>query len=124
MFNKYFVQIPDTEGPKEIARATRELGNKLEKISEAEIKSKDRVDISVSEYLKLRDDVSKMDAKIRHMEYLFKQLGITPDTIDDIVPDTVEVYYNEDIRDFVRHCMIKFDIAEDVKNWRVMRDHA
>jgi hypothetical protein len=110
MFNKYFIQQADTAGNKAIARSIREHGRKLESISQAEIKSKDRVDIPLSEYLEMRGRIERQESKLRSVYCTIKRLGIPMEVIDGIVPDTIEVYRDEDIRDFVTHYMIKFDV--------------
>ena len=109
MFNKYFIQLPDTEGPKEIARATRELGKTMKSISEADIKSKDRVDIPLSEYLEMKETIRNQESELRSLYCTFRQLGISKEVVDGIVPDSVKVYKDEDIKDFITHYMIKFD---------------
>jgi hypothetical protein len=110
MFNKYFIQQADTEGNKAIARSIREHGRKLESISQAEIKSKDRVDIPLSEYIEMREKIEKQESKLRSVYCIIKRLGIPMEVIDGIVPDTIQVYRDEDIRDFVTHYMITFDV--------------
>lgn len=109
MFNKYFIQVPDTEGPKEIARATRELGMTMKSISEADIKSKDRVDIPLSEYLEMKETIRNQESELRSLYCTFRRLGIPKEVVDGIVPDSVKVYKDEDIKDFITHYMIKFD---------------
>lgn len=109
MFNKYFIQVPDTEGPKEIARATRELGRTMKSISEADIKSKDRVDIPLSEYLEIKETIRKQESELRSLYCTFRQLGIPKEVVDGIVPNSVQVYTNNDLKDFITHYMIKFD---------------
>lgn len=109
MFNKYFIQQADTAGNEAIASSIREHGRKLESISKAEIKSKDRVDIPLSEYLEMKETICKQESELRSLYCTFRQLGIPKEVVDGIVPDSIEVYTNEDLKDFIRHYMIKFD---------------
>ena len=110
MFNKYFMQIPNTEGNKAIARSIENHSKTLKSISESEIKSKDRVDITLSEYLEMKDTIRKQDDKLRSLYCTVKRLGIPIEVIDGIVSDTIQVYRDEDIKDFITHYMIKFDV--------------
>lgn len=110
MFNKYFIQQADTEGNRAIARSIREHGKTLESISQNEIKSKDRVDIPLSEYLEMKETIRKQDNRLRELYCTVKRLGIPLEVIDGIVPDSIQVYRDEDLRDFITHYMIKFDV--------------
>ena len=118
MFNKYFIQQADTAGNEAIASSIREHGRKLESISQAEIKSKDRVDIPLSEYLEMREKIDVQDKKLRELYCAIKRLGIPYEVIDSIVPDSIEVYRNYDLKDFVTHFMIKFDSDESLSIMR------
>lgn len=109
MFNKYFIQQADTARNEAIASSIREHGRKLESISKAEIKSKDRVDIPLSEYNEMRETIRKQESELRSLYCTFRQLGIPKEVVDGIVPDSIKVYTNEDLKDFIRHYMIKFD---------------
>ena len=84
------------------------LGKKLESISEAKIKSKDRVDIPLSEYLNMKDELKNASIALKHAHMLLTTMGIPPEVISVIDPDSVRVYTNEDLRDFKRHYQIKF----------------
>jgi hypothetical protein len=113
MFNKY-VTIESGWEPRDVESVLggliKEHDNTLKSISQAEIKSKDRVDIPLSEYIAMRERIEKQESKLRSVYCTIKRLGIPMEVIDGIVPDTIQVYRDEDIRDFVTHYMIKFDV--------------
>ena len=122
MFNKYFI-VNDrsaVEAAHITARSNKELGKKLEDISKAEIKSNDRVDITLEEYLTMRKRIETLESKISRMSKLVIQLGIPAEVIDSIKTDSIRVVHNDDIRDFVRHYHIEFDVdaSPDIMKWR------
>ena len=123
MFNKYFY-INDNQSAITAAhitaKATKELGQKMESISQAEIKSKDRVDITLEEYLSMRKRIEELEAKNSRMSKLVIQLGIPAEVIDSIKTDSIRVVHNDDICDFVRHYRIAFDVdaSPDIMKWR------
>ena len=114
MFDKHFSFINDDTNAiiaaNITARSNKELGKKLEDISKNEIKSKDRVDIALEEYLTMRKRIETLESKISRMSKLVIQLGIPAEVIDSIKTDTIRVVHNDDIRDFVRHYRIAFDV--------------
>ncbi len=110
---KYFWQVPTNKTAASLDRMTEAIkvfSESQENISQAEIKSKDRVDIPLSEYLEMRERIEKQESKLRNLYCTVKRLGIPLEVIDGIVPDTIEVYRNEDVKDFITHYMIKFDV--------------
>lgn len=111
MFDKYIIQdnANAVHAAHIVERAQEKLGDKLESISRAEIESKDRVDITLQEYLDLRNKVEKYEEKISRLGKLIIRLGIPAEVIDKIDLDSVEVFTNDDIRYFRRKYMIKFN---------------
>ena len=99
-----------------IARSNRELGEKLETISKAEIKSKDRVNISLAEYENMKDQISSLSAENRKMRYLLKKIDIPLDK--NIIPDSIQTRYTYDPTCLVCKFMVCFDINESE-----IRDH-
>ena len=122
MFNKYFIvdNRSAVEAAHITAQATKKFGEKLDDISKNEIKSKDRVDITLEEYLTMRKRIETLESKYSHISKLIVQLGIPAEVIDSIRLDTVNVVHNDDIRDFVRHYRIAFDVdaGPDIMKWR------
>lgn len=109
---KYFWQVPTNKTAASLDRMTdaiKDFDESQKEISAAEIKSKDRVDIPLNEYLEMRATIRKQESELRSLYCTFRQLGISKEVVDGIVPDSVQVYTNEDLKDFIRHYMIKFD---------------
>lgn len=115
MIPKYFWQVPTNKTAASLDRMTeaiKDFSAAQENISQAEIKSKDRVDIPLSEYLEMKDRIRKQDNRLRELYCTVKRLGIPYEVIDCIVPDTIQVYTNKDLKDFITHYQIRFD-ADD-----------
>lgn len=86
------------------------FGDKLRSISQDEIKSKDRVDIPLSEYLSMREELANTAIALKHARALLMTMGIPPEIISAIDPDSVHVYTAEDLRDFKRHYLVNFSV--------------
>ena len=115
MFNKYFINDNHSaiEAAHITAKSNRELGEKLESISKEEIKSKDRVDITLEEYLAMREKIEKLEAKNSQRDRLIIRLGIPAELIDSIDTSSINVTHCEDICNFKRKYRIEFEV-EDV----------
>lgn len=77
-----------------ILNANRELGEKLETISNAEIKSKDRVDISLAEYEKMKSKIRALSYEVDRLTHILKRIEVPLDK--EIIPDSIETYWSED----------------------------
>jgi hypothetical protein len=92
------------------AKSNEKLGEKLESISKEAIKSKDRVDITLEEYLQMREKIEKLEAENSRMSILINRIGIPFEELDKIDPNTVNVYYNENPTRFTKRYQIVFDV--------------
>lgn len=73
MFDKYYHTIVKKDYSREAARI---LGADLKSISEAEIKSKDRVDIPLGEYERLKNEVKRLAERERTLMSIIERLKI------------------------------------------------
>lgn len=114
MFNKYIINSDENTiaAAKINAEATEELGKKAEQIVDRMIVSKDRADISMQEYLKLREDVAKYERRLRDMGMLITALGIPAEVIDGIDRSTVRVQTCKDFRNYTTRYHIHFDVDD------------
>ena len=114
MFNKYFIAVNDNHSAITAARITakanEKLGEKLESISKEEIKSKDRVDITLEEYLKMRERIQTLEEKNSRMSILINRIGIPIEELDKIDPNTLNVYQNVNPTRFTKRYQIVFDV--------------
>lgn len=105
MFDRHYHTTIHEDHSREAAKI---LGNKLESISNAEIKSKNRVDISLEEYEKLKEDAHKYEEQSRRLQCTIMRLGIPYEVIDLIDTDSIDVITCEDPINFKRRYVIKF----------------
>lgn len=91
-----------------ILRSNRELGEKLKSISDAEIKSKDRVDISLEEYESMKNQIESLSYKVDKLSSILERIEVPLDK--EIVPNSIRSYWCDDIFDFKRKFRIEFDI--------------
>ena len=115
MFNKY-ITVNDNQAVRDaaavVARAAKEHDKTLKTISEAEIKSKDRVDISLEEYARMQEEIKTLSRDSKNMAYLLAQIGIPVEVINRIDRNSVHVEHCADIRDFKTHYRVSFS-ADD-----------
>lgn len=110
MFNKYFISVNECNGHGSDSRAIEKLGEKIEKIAKEEIKSKDRVDISLEEYQRMRKRIETLERKNSQRDELIIRLGIPAEVIDRIDTDSIVVYTTTNVRDFTRKYTIDFEV--------------
>lgn len=109
MFNTY---IFDNKSVKAAARiiadSNREHDETLKSISRDEIKSKDRVDIPLSEYLNMKQELESLNRRVKQMGSLIISMGIPAEVIEQIDPNSVRVETCDDPRLFKRHYRVSF----------------
>ena len=84
----------------------------LKDISEAEIKSKDRVDIPLSEYDRLCRENSDLQWRLDHLNRMIIRMGIPAEVIDAIDPESIEVLTCKDFKDFKTKYKVLFSIDD------------
>lgn len=112
MFNKYIAVLSDNNAipAAEInARAIKEFGKKAEQIADEMIAAKDRADISMKEYLELKNKTVKYEQRLKDIGRFIAKLGIPVEIIEAIDPNSTEVYTSKDIMRFRTRYMIRFE---------------
>lgn len=115
LFNRYiFVNDnqPIRDAANIVAKASREHDKTIKGISEAEIKSKDRVDISLEEYELLKRENRELRERCLKAEMVLQKMHIHYKMINRINPDTVQKYECKNLRDFTTRVRIEFDIDD------------
>ena len=97
----------------DIVRANRELGQTLKGISEAEIKSKDRVDITLEEYERMKYEISSLSYENNRLKNILERIEVPLDK--EIVPNSIRSYWCDSPFEFKRRYRIEFDID----NWNL-----
>lgn len=105
MFDRHYHTTIHEDHSREAAKI---LGNKLESISQAEIKSKDRVDITLAEYERLKENTRRYEERCRKMGAMIMKLGIPYKVVELIENDSIEVVASEDPMRFKTHYTIRF----------------
>ena len=77
-----------------IATSNRKLGERLESISQAEIKSKNRVDISLEEYENMKHTIKSLTYENNEMREILNRIEAPLDK--KIIPDSIRTYYCAD----------------------------
>lgn len=95
-----------------VTKALREHDETLKGISEAEIKSKDRVDISMEEYELLKKENAELRDRCMQAECILREMHIDPKVVERIIPDTVHRWESTSLRDFSTHIIIEFDVSD------------
>lgn len=90
--------------------SNRELGEKLESISQAEIKSKDRVDITLEEYERMKRTIEKLTFDNRCMSEVLDRIEVPIHR--KIIPDSIRNYCTKDLAHHRYIYTIEFAIDE------------
>lgn len=117
MFDKHYYIKEDksVEAARINAKAQAMFSRKLESISEAEIKSKDRVDISLEEYERLKDEVKQLSERERTLMSVIERLKIPADVLPYILPDSVRIYtcFYMDYMNELQRYRIEFSVPRE-----------
>lgn len=97
----------------DVLQANRELGRTLKDISDAEIKSKDRVDITLEEYENMKKQIRSLSYEVEKLSDILRRIEVPLDK--EIVPDSIRSYWCDDALDFKR----KFRIEFDIEHWNL-----
>ena len=93
-----------------IAKSNREYNEKLEEISKAEIKSKNRVDISLEEYETMKKQIEWLEYEVRRLQSIFEKIEF-PFNLD-VIPDSIETTYCNDHLNFRKIFNIQFAVDD------------
>ena len=97
----------------DILRANREHDRTLKSISDAEIKSKDRVDITLEEYENMNKQIRSLSYEVERLSDILRRIEVPLDK--EIVPDSIRSYWCDNVFDFKR----KFRIEFDIEHWNL-----
>ena len=95
----------------DIIRSNRELGDKLKSISNAEIKSKDRVDIILEEYESMKTEIKDLRHQVNRLCAIFEKIEAPIDR--DIIPESVHTWWCDDHINFRRIFRVEFAINDE-----------
>ena len=92
MFDTRIINVEDrsVEAAHIMAESNRKHDRILEAISEREIKSKDRVDISLDEYLRMMKKIDEFESRCETLDSVFMKIGIPTEMVDRIDPNSID----------------------------------
>lgn len=92
----------------DIIKSNRELGEKLQSIFNAEIKSKDRVDITLEEYEHMKNKIKSLSYEVDRLSDILGRIEVPFD--EKIIPDSIVTYWCDNHADFKRKFRVEFEI--------------
>lgn len=95
-----------------VKTAMENLAKTLKFSTDAEIKSKDRVDISLEEYESLKKENQELKNRCAKAEQVFRSFKIEPKLFERIDPDNVRKAVTRDLQDYTAHIRIEFDVFD------------
>ena len=91
-----------------ILRSNREFGEKLKSIYDAEIESRDRVDISRKEYEYMKDKIKSLSYEVERLSDILGRIEVPID--EKIIPDSIVTYWCDNHADFKRKFRVEFEV--------------
>lgn len=102
------------ESNRQVAASYDRLGDTLRENSAKEIAARDRVDIPLSEYLRMKEDIERLSSENRRLQALLGRIGFPFDL--PVVPDSIRKYecLEPSLMDLTQRFMIEFkcDMAD------------
>lgn len=92
----------------DILRSNRELGETLKNIYDAEIKSRDRVDITLEEYEHMKDEIKSLSYEVERLSNILERIEVPLD--EKIIPDSIVTRWCDNHADFKRKFRIEFEV--------------
>lgn len=91
-----------------IVRSNRELGETLKRISNVEIESKNRVDITLKEYEDMKTKIKSLSYEVDRLRDILERIEVPLD--EKIIPDSIVTYWCDNHENFKRKFRVEFDI--------------
>lgn len=95
-----------------LAMSNKAHDETLKSISEKEIKSKDRVDISLEEYERLKNQLTILRNENFSLKTTLTGIGIPLEVLTDIIPNSIEVQRCEDCIGFETSYRVTFSVRD------------
>lgn len=93
-----------------VAKVSHDFGEKLESISREEIKSKDRVNITLEEYENMKREIESLKSEVRYLSSILEKIEAPLDK--SIIPDSIRTYCCDDYTNYRRVFRVEFAIDE------------
>ena len=118
MFNTY-ISGPSNDvirfASARIARSNDNLAKKIEDASKEDVKARDRVDIQLSEYERMKTKIDLLENENRKFRALYEHIGVPPEAVLNVIPGTVQVYntLKVDYMNEAQTFRVEFDIPRE-----------
>lgn len=122
MFNTYILSVKDDSyaAAGRVAASNDRLAATLRENSEREVEARNRVDITLAEYMRMKEDIASLTERNRKLEYFFRRIGLPIDL--PIIPGSIQKYVSDsfDVFDFSQAFSIHFkcDISQMTREQR------
>lgn len=96
MFNRTFI-IHDNhalDAARKIESSNVQLADRISENSSREVEARNRVDITLAEYERMKKQISELSDENRRLKMSFEKIGILSEL--PIIPETIHRYYSED----------------------------
>ena len=118
MFDKIAVVLSGNTGSDWTAKEVSKLNETIKDVSNADIKARDRVDISLEEYENLKKQNAELAWELTHYEQVLDQIRIPEHIRNTIHTDSIEVSYCRDPMRFQTRVRIEFDVDDTFRELR------
>lgn len=95
-----------------LSEAYAKHDNTLRDISDNEIKSKDRVDISLEEYDQLKNELAILRSENYSLKDTLTRIGIPFEVMADVIPSSIKVQRCEDCIGFETSYRVTFSVRD------------
>lgn len=95
--------------------SVKEHNETLKAISDAEIKARDRVDISRDEYEQMKHELEHLRLQNSHMNKMIIRMGIPAEVIDAIDLDTIDLHLTYDPMRMRTWYRVHFGVNKEVQ---------
>lgn len=116
MFDKHlFIRMTEdhsVQAANILAMSHKAHDETLKSISEKEIKSKDRVDISLEEYERLKNQLTILFNENFSLKTTLTGIGIPLEVLGYVIPNSIEVQRCEDCIGFETSYRVKFSVRD------------
>lgn len=106
-----------------IITANQNLAKKLEDISKKEIESKDRVNITLAEYERMKSQNELLNSEVYRLRNILEKFEVP--IYENIIPRSIQTFYCEDPIHQKRKVRIEFEIDENdvLDNYQYPKSH-
>lgn len=95
---------------KAIKEANKNLANSITEASKNDVKARDRVDITLEEYERLKDENRLLNEEVTRLRKILSDIRIPVNIYDRIKVDAIKTSVCHNVKDFIDTFRIEFDV--------------